>query len=345
MGEPERTISQPAAAGPEEEPKKPSIIRQAAPWLLTAAIFYWIFRQVDFVEVWAQMQLADLRVLIPAMAALVGVQVWLEVWAFGKGYLWFADRHPSWRQVAVARLAAYPLQALFAPLAAFQLLAYFVKVYRMRLSLVIASDIFTLYPDQVFGTIYFLLAVILVHATGGEPLHWLVYALCAGGLVLWPLWFAYWMTGVKDRLWTRIRDIGIFHSWKQATWAQVGKMFLIRLPMAVAVLGSMYACLYAFDIHVPLVTFIIAVPIIMASVFSPVQVGGYGGPQALAILFYRDYASEEIIVAQSLLWSTLYFLFRVLAGAVFIYPAIKDFQNRDRIEVPLAPDIEPEGAL
>lgn len=329
---------------PEEGPKRPSLIKQIVPWGITAAIFYWIFRQVNFAEVWTQMKMADLWVLMPAMVVLVGVQVWLEIWTFGKSYIWFADRHPSYRQVAVVRLAAFPTQALFAPLAAFQLLAYLVKVYKMKLSRAFAADIFTIYPDQIFGLINFLVAVILVHATGGDPLHWAIYAVCAVSLVLWPAWLTYWMTGLKDRLWPRMRELGIFYSWKHATWGQVGKMFLMRGPMGLAVLGSQYACLYAFDVEVPLVTFIIAVPIIMGAVFSPAQVGGYGGPQAVAILFYGDYASNDVIVAQSLLWSTLFSLFRILAGAAFIYPAIKDFQNRDRIEVPLAPDMEPEGA-
>jgi hypothetical protein len=340
--EPEQTIDQTPGADPEEGPKKPSLIKQVLPWVLTAAIFYWIFSKVDFIEVWNQMKMANLWVLMPAMVVLAAVQVGLEVWTFGLGYKWFGDRHPTYWQVAVARLAAFPTQALFAPLAAFQLLAYLVKVYKMKLSRALAADLFTLYPDQVFGLINFIVAVILVHATGGDPLHWAIYAISAASLILWPAWFIYWMTGLKDRLWPRLRDVGIFYSWKQATWGQVGKMFLMRMPMGIAVLGSQYACLYAFGIEVPLITFIIAVPIIMAAVFSPAQVGGYGGPQAVAILFYGDYASNEIIVAQSLLWSSLFSLFRILAGTGFVYPAIKGFQNPDAIDVPAAPDMEEE---
>jgi hypothetical protein len=289
------------------------------------------------------MQQAKLRVLIPAMAGLVGVQVWTEIWTFGVGYRWFADRRPSYWQVGVARVAAFPTQAFFAPLAAFQLYAYLVKVYRMRLSLAFGADIFTLYPDHLFGAINFFVAVILVHLTDAGPLHWAIYAFCAFNLILLPSWFTYWMTGLKDRLWPKLRDFAVFQPWKRATWGQVGKMFVMRLPMGLAVLGSMYACLWAFDVYVPIVRFIIAVPIIMGSVFMPVQVGGYGGPQALAILFYGEYASKEIVVAQSLLWSTLFSLFRILAGTVFVYPAIKGFQDPVGIHVPATPAPKPEG--
>jgi hypothetical protein len=223
------------------------------------------------------------------------------------------------------------------------LYVYLVKVYRMRLSLALGADIFTLYPDHLFGAINFLVAVMLVQLTDARPLHWAVYAFCAFNLVLWPSWFTYWMTGLRDRLWPRFRDLAVLQPWKRATWGQAGKMLLMRLPMGLAVLGSMYACLRAFDVHVPIVTFIIAVPIIMGSVFMPVQVGGYGGPQALAILFYGEYAPKDIVVAQSLLWSTLFSLFRILAGTVFIYPAIKGFQDPDRIHVPASPGTPDDG--
>jgi uncharacterized membrane protein YbhN (UPF0104 family) len=341
--EPEQTAFQTPEADQEEEPKRPSLIKQVVPWVITALIFYWIFSRVDLDKVWAEMQKANLWVLIPAMAGLVGVQTWLEIWPFGTSYKWFADRRPSYWQVAVARVGAFPLQALFAPLAGVQVLVYLVRVYKMRLALALSSDIFTLYPDQLFGGIGIFIAVVLVHLTGAEPLHWFFYALCAVNLILYPLWFGYWMTDLKDRLWPRLRDLAIFQSWKLASWGQVVKMFFMRLPIGLATMGSMYACLRAFDVHVPITIFLIAVPLIMATVFLPTSVGGLGGPQAVSILFYNDYASEEIIVAQSFLWSTLFTLFRILAGTVFLYPMFKGFQDPDKIHVPAAPAPEPKG--
>ncbi len=327
----------------EEEPERPSLIKQVLPWVITVLIFYWLFRRVDFAGVWMEMQGANLWILIPAMAGLVGTQVWLEIWTFGTSYRWFADRHPTYWQVSVARIGAYPAQALFAPLAGVQMLAYLVKVYKMRLALAFASDAFTIFPDLLQGAIGILVAVALVHLKGAEPLHWIFYAMCVGNVIFYVFWFAYWQTGLKDRLWPRVRDLAVLQSFRLASWRQIGKMFLMRLPWFFANLVSMYCVLLAFDIHVPVSIFLIAAPLIMGMVFQPVSVGGYGGPQALAVLFFNDYASEEAIVAQSLMWSTFFTLFRVLAGVIFLYPMIKGFQQADRIQVASAPVAEQMG--
>ena len=341
--EPEQTTEPPPEDNQEEEPKRPSLVKQAVPWVVTFLIFYWLFKRVDFAVVWEEMQGADLWILVPPMAGLVGVQAVLEIWTFGVSYKWFADRHPSYWQVAVARIGAYPMQALFAPLAGVQMLAYLVRVYKMRLALALASDIFTIFPDLVQGAIGILVAVILVHLTGGEPLHWFFYAFCVWNIIFYAFWFSYWQTGLKDRLWTRFRDVTALQSFRLANWGQYGKMFLMRLPWFFATLASMYCCLIAFDIHVPITIFLIAAPLIMGMAFQPVSVGGYGGPQALAILFFKNYAAEEAILAQSLLWSTFFTLFRILAGMIFLYPMIRGFQQADKIKVASAPVPDPAG--
>ena len=186
--EPNETVDvEPTPEAVEEEaPQRPSLIKQIVPWVITAGIFYWIFRQVDFNEVWRQMKMADLWVLIPAMIGLVAIQVGLEVWCFTKSYHWFADRRPSYWRVAVLRLSAFPTQAVFAPLAGFQLLAYAHKIYKMNWLRVLSADIFAIYPDQLFGFINIIIAVILAWATDAEPLHWAIYAVCAGSLIMWP---------------------------------------------------------------------------------------------------------------------------------------------------------------
>jgi len=323
--------------GLEEEPKRPSLIKQAVPWVITGLIFYWIFSRVNFADVWSKMEEARLWILVPAMAGLVGVMVWLEMWAFGTSYRWFADRRPTYWQVGVARVGIYPVQALFAPLAGVLILLYLVRVYKMRLALAFASDAFTIFPDFLQGAIGILVAIVLSHGSGAEPLHWIFYAMCAGNLVFYPLWYIYWRTDLKDRLWPGFRDLAALQSFRLATWKQHGKMFLMRLPWFFANLGSMYCCLIAFDIHVPMTIFLIAAPFIMGMAFQPVSVAGYGGPQALALLFFRAYGAEDAIVAQSLLWSTFFTLFRILAGLFFLYPFIKGFQNPDSVQVAAAP--------
>ncbi|OGP61509.1 MAG: hypothetical protein A2V67_20095 [Deltaproteobacteria bacterium RBG_13_61_14] len=332
---------------PEEEPKRPSLVKQILPWVITVAIFSWIFRSVDFGKVWTEMQRANLWILIPAMAGLVGVQVWSEIWTFGTSYRWFADRHPTAWQIGVARVGTYPVQVLLAPLAAVVMLVYLVRVYKMRLALVFASDAFVVFIDLLQGAISLAAAVLIASGTGLESLHWFFYAFAAWNLVFYILWFTYWRTALKDRLWPKFRDIVAFQSFRVATWSQFGKMFLMRLPWCFGNLISMYLCLVAFDIRVPLAVFLIAAPLIMGMAFQPVSVGGYGGPQALAILFFKGYAAEEVILAQSLLWSTFYALFRLAAGLVFLYPFLKGFYRTGGVAVAAAPSLaaaEPAGA-
>jgi hypothetical protein len=89
----------------------------------------------------------------------------------------------------------------------------------------------------------------------------------------------------------------------------------------IGVLVSNYVALKALDINVPLPLAVIAIPIIYSGHFLPINVGGFGGPQALSILFFYEIGhcgSKEQVVAYSVLWSTGFLVGRVLFGLAFI---------------------------
>ena len=65
----------------------------------------------------------------------------------------------------------------------------------------------------------------------------------------------------------------------------------------------------------------IGIPLVVLSLFLPIGVGGYGGPQLIAwFLFVKLGAAgtADQVVAYSLLWSAGFLAGRALIGLVFI---------------------------
>jgi hypothetical protein len=115
--------------------------------------------------------------------------------------------------------------------------------------------------------------------------------------------------------------IQLLHTFSIARWYHYLFVYGLRILSLIGVLVSNYVALKALDINVSFSLAMIAIIVIYCSHFLPINVGGFGGPQALSILFFcviGHCGSKEQVVAYSVLWSTGFLVGRFLFGLVFI---------------------------
>ena len=115
--------------------------------------------------------------------------------------------------------------------------------------------------------------------------------------------------------------IQLLHTFSIARWYHYLFVYGLRILSLIGVLVSNYVALKALDINVSFSLAMIAIIVIYCSHFLPINVGGFGGPQALSILFFCEIGhcgSKEQVVAYSVLWSTGFLVGRFLFGLVFI---------------------------
>jgi hypothetical protein len=332
----------PGAPGPEQI-KNPGLINQLIPYIITAAIFIYLYLTIDFKKMFQLLEGASLAWFIPATVLMTVVFALVDSFSFGQAYSWFNAKLTAFEKIEL-RTAPYVIQVTLAPLAEVLFPIYLWRRKGISPAHAVSSSIWTLVNDFAAVFTALTLAVIYNLKTGLVPaigIPWLVvmivfWVVYLGNLVFWhsPLQpkVAGWIersqqTGVTRKGFRRMvllvagTLIQLLRTFSIARWHHYLWVYFVRLFIVVAAVISNYAALRALGLHPPLPLVLIATPIIFYAHFLPINVGGYGGPQALAILFFYEIGkcgSKEQVAAYSFLWSTGFLVGRFLFGAAFI---------------------------
>jgi len=330
---------------PEPEVKRPGLASQIIPYLITFAIFYWIFRSVPFRDVWTNLLAADLSYFLPSMIAFLGAFFLADVFSFGQAYRWFNAPDITLREMMECRGAPYVIQIGLAPLAETLFPLYLWRRKGVRISQTLSSNIWTFLNDGAAFMTAISAAVIYNFFTGLVPAlgpTWLAVVVIFWGFYLGNLYF--WHSRFRERAanWianseaaaepaTKARQLlrragaellQLLRTFSVAHWHQYLRVYLVRLAMWAFCLLSNYAALRAVGVDPPLPLAAVAIPLIVLSIFQPISVGGYGGPQLIAVYFFSRLSAsgtdEAKVLAYSLLWSTAFLIGRAVIGLIFI---------------------------
>jgi len=334
---------------PEQGIKKPSLLNQLIPYLITAGIFIYLYWEIDFKKMFHLLAEANLRWFIPAMIFMTVAFALIDSFTFGQAYSWFNARLSAYEKIEM-RTAPYVIQAILSPLAEVMFVLYLWRKKGIHPAHALSSSIWTIVNDFASVATALTIAVVYNLKTALVPeigTPWLIvlsiwWVLYLANLIFWhsplnPI-MANWIErshqagldqqGIR-RIILRIAGtlIQLLKTFSIARWYHYLWVYFIRLFMVLSAVISNYAALRALGLNPPLPLMVIAIPIIFYGHFLPINVGGYGGPQALAILFFYEIGKcgdKEQVAAYSFLWSTGFLLGRFLWGAIFIRGFMKN---------------------
>ena len=341
-------MSERNSAAPEKI-KRPGLINQLLPYLITAAIFIWLYKMIDFRKMLTILAGADLIWFVPPMVLMTVVFALADSFTFGNAYSWFNAKLTNFEKIE-CRTAPYVVQVFFSPLAEVLFVLYLWRRKKVPPSQAISSTIWTVVNDFASVATALTIAVIFNLRTNLVPeigIAWLAvliffWAGYFGNLIFWhsPLnpamsaWIERSREAGKDeqggkRLVLRAAGeaVQLLRTFSLARWRHYLWVYGVRIVLLVVGLGSNYAALKAVGVEVSPALAVIAIPIIFYGHFLPINVAGYGGPQALAILFFFNIGHRgtmEQVAAYSFLWSTGFTVGRFLFGMIFIRGFMKN---------------------
>ncbi len=326
-----------------EKITKPGMVNQLIPYLITAAIFIYLYLTIDFGKMFHLLASANLVWFIPATVLMTVVFALVDSFSFGQAYSWFNTKLSTYEKIEL-RTAPYVIQVTLAPLAEVLFVLYLWRRKGISPAHALSSSIWTVIND--FASVFTALTLAVVYnlKTDLVPeigVWWLVvmivfWVFYFGNLIFWHSPLQPKMAGWIERSHQAGLDqkgarkiilrvagplIQLLRTFSIARWYHYLWVYFVRLFIVVAAVISNYAALRALGLHPPLALVLIAIPIIFYAHFLPINVGGYGGPQALSILFFYEIGqcgSKEAVAAYSFLWSTGFLVGRFLFGAVFI---------------------------
>ncbi len=298
-------------------------------------------KDVRFQDLWAIVAAADLSFFIPLMVLHSLVFFMGDVFSFGIAYRWFNDGKLKLSEIMEVRGAPYIVQIGIPTLAEVLFPLYMWRVKRVPATETVSSNIWAMLMD--IGALFTALTPAVVYnlyidnvipAIGGG---WLVvciffWLLFFSNLVFWhsPLqhrareWIARGKeksdktSGVREGLGGALQLLRTFSYARRHHYLRA---YLARLMILASALVSNYAALLAVGVQPEPTLAVIGVPIVVLSVFLPIGVGGYGGPQLIAwFIFVKlgNAGTADQIIAYSLLWSTAFLAGRAVIGMVFM---------------------------
>ncbi|UCD85343.1 MAG: flippase-like domain-containing protein [Deltaproteobacteria bacterium] len=313
----------------EEGVKRPRLWRQMVPWLVTTAILWWIFREINFKEFLDTLSGARLSLLLPAMFGFTVVFTVFDILSFGICYRWFVVPELTMREMLNARLGCYLFQALYTPLEPLGHFAYFLRHKGAPITWTLSADLFALLNDIFVVNAVMTVTIILNTAFNFAPeleSFWL-FPLVFPWLIAY-VHFRYWFSDSKDRYGLRFSRHPALRSSQLGKVHHYLKVYAARLAVALAGIAAHAAALMAFGIEVPFPVVIVVAPLILGGAFLPISGGGFGGPQlvALILLPYVE-GNEALLAAYSMSFSACFTLSRSLIGAIFLPGYLRDLRD------------------
>ncbi|HUT53814.1 MAG TPA: lysylphosphatidylglycerol synthase domain-containing protein [bacterium] len=297
-------------------------------------------KKVKMSDIWALVRAADLRFFLPLMVLHCFIFFMADVLSFGMAYKFFNVPDIKFRELMECRGAPYVIQVGLAVLAEVFFPLYMLRVKKVPVTESVSSNLWSMIMDLTANFTVLLPAVIYNLHTGLIPAigpAWLAaciifWALFLGNVAFWhsPLrdramtWIASGREGVESK--TRAQKIvgelmQLLRTFSLARWNHYLRVWAVRMVLLCSSIASSYAALRAMGVDPPLPLALIVIPVIVISVFLPIGVGGYGGPQLIAwflIVSVGKVGTADQVIAFSLLWSTGFLIGRAVIGMIFI---------------------------
>jgi hypothetical protein len=309
------------------------LARQAVPALLTALIFYLIFRRVSFSRFIGAMGEADYGLFLALMIPNALAYFAWDTLVLAVVMRWFHGPI-RYRDLLPVRAVAYVVTLVNPDLAEGA-----TAVYLMRQS----GAAFW----EIAGTVVFLSWLELTHLSiwatagmlafpAGMPRElWMVPA---GFAIFWTLFllyarrdFAPWrpiVTAVRRAFppWRAlglagmrpVREWRVFQTFRQARPREYALVILLKAPMFFFSLVIHYWAAQAFGFHIPLLTLLAFLPIVFMLSALPITVAHLGTTQAAWIFFFHAYAPAPKLLAFSLAAHLTFVVARAGFGLLFV---------------------------
>lgn len=279
-------------------------------------------------DVWTLLGRADLRLFVPVMLLTIVAFFLGEVYSFGRAYRWFSAPDLTRKEMFEVRGGAYVFQVALPVLAEALYPVYLWRSKRVPVTHTVACNMWVLMLDWMVVLSLLTLTigsnVLFEMHVPGVGRVWLI--VCAIGWVVAAALIAVARGPLQRRAASDAQGVigkasHVLRVLALASWSQYAQIFAIRALTWAALLASNYLTLRSVGITPPPALALLGIPLVVVSIFVPIAVGGYGGPQLVAWVLFAELGGvcpADQAIAYSLLWSTGFLVGRAAIGVVLV---------------------------
>ena len=317
-----------------KQPRKRGIrlLQRLVPYLVTAAIFLFIFRRIPLERLMSALGEADVGVFLALMIPNSVIYFCWDTLVLTCVIRWFHGPI-RYRDMLPARAASYVVAMFNTNLARGALAAYLSRRVRAPFLQLGSTVIFLVLTEYTHLLGWATAGMVLGYERIPAKLFWVPPAVA----VFWLFFLLYARAGLSP--WTVVRRIiglgsssiaggprewSLFRTFKIAPVARYLQIVLLRAPMFFASLCFHYVAAGAFGIHIPFLALLTFLPVIFMLAALPITVAHLGTTQVAWIFFFGDYADEPRLLAFSLAAHATFMTTRAALGLCFTAKAYRD---------------------
>jgi len=329
-----------------------SKIKTLLPWLVAAGIFAYLFHLYPPQKIWESLRFVRLATFIPFAIGYFFFILFVDIFSLTHLLKRFGFKIGA-KELVPARGVTYLLMILnyAAGQAAF---AYYLK----RSHRIPLWEAFSIFFFVAFIDIYWVISLafagsfFLDFVIGGIALKKFVWGVAVAAYALFALNLFFWrgplyrkLEGKNLKIVDWIRNKDIFRLLKEARISDYLRLALLRFPIHITLIISMYVVLLTFDVFVPFLQLLGNIPLVILTGMIPITPGGFGTTNAVMVELLNSHLKSpifdqgiitpaELLFAASLLWMFSNLILKVLFGMICLKGVTKEFLHPPSQNIP-----------
>ena len=318
--------------------KSSNILRNVIPWLIAAALLWWLFQRYPLQDVMAAAQHVSLSALVLFLVAYFTWFNFFDIWSLHHT-LAASGIRGKLRDVMKIRFASnfamilnYGLgQGVMAYLIKRSFGESFLRVGGV-LALIVVTDLLLGLSISFVGTFFTDVVVGGINLVPWIRLAWV--GLILGVILVVVLWRA----PLQGDRWNWFKSGRLFHALNTLTLADFAALALKRLPLAVVACSYLWFLALCFGVSVPLEKVLVLLPLTIIVGAIPITPSGLGTVQITTVYLFQGFVGgpaidsgqispAEVLLAMSLLFTLGMYVLKLLTGAMFFRTVMKSVQS------------------
>lgn len=319
-----------------------SKIKTFLPWLVAIGIFAYLFHLYPPQKIWESLKFVRLSTFIPFAIGYFFFIFFIDLFSLTRLLKRFGFKISA-KELVPARGVSYLLMVLNYPAGQAAFAYYLKRSHRIPL-----WEAFSIFFFIAFIDLYWVISMafagsfFLDFEIGGVALKKFVWFVALTAYAVFILNLFFWRGPLYKKLenknwrfirWIRQKDI--FRLLKEARITDYLKLALMRFPIHISLIVSMYVVLRTFDVFVPFLQLVGNIPLVVLTGMIPITPGGFGTTNAVMVELLNPYLKSpifdqgvitpsELLFAASLLWMFTNLILKTLFGMICLKNVSKD---------------------
>lgn len=318
-------------------------LKHIVPWIIAALIFVYLFRQYPPDKVFKSLTYVNLwyfsAFAIGYFFFIYVVDAWVMTWVLDR----FSYK-VRFKDIFLARGVTYLIMILNYPASQAAFAYYLKRRYRTPIFEALGIFLFIVFIDLVWiTTLAFAGSFFQDYTIKGVDLGHVVrvFAVCA--YVFTFLWLVFWRRwaekifgrSIRIDFIERQRKRRAFHIFEQAKALDYLRVAVMRTPIHLTIIVSMYVVLLTFGVNIPFTKILGNIPLVFFIGTLPITPGGLGTTNAATVELLNRYLTgpifdaglitpQELLLAATLLWMFANYMLKAITGTIYLSRVSKD---------------------